>query len=124
MHRRSNHRTRSGLASSGLAREHALHHAIGKHGEERARLGTIRLPPAHEVGQAVGRVLQVGTRPEGLRLDPCRTGDAPAFDALYWRYRDWVVDSLNRVVGHLAIMNSKPMPDHVRATSILGIFAK
>jgi len=34
-----------------------------------------------------------------------------------------VVDSLNRVVGHLAIMNSKPMPDHVRATSILGIFA-
>lgn len=34
-----------------------------------------------------------------------------------------VVDSAGRVVGHLAIMDSKPMPDHARATSILGIFA-
>ncbi len=34
-----------------------------------------------------------------------------------------VVDSNDRVVGHLAIMDSKPMPDAVRATSILGIFA-
>jgi len=34
-----------------------------------------------------------------------------------------IVDSSDRVVGHLAIMDSKPMPDHVRATSILGIFA-
>ncbi|HSQ50929.1 MAG TPA: PAS domain-containing protein, partial [Nitrospiraceae bacterium] len=34
-----------------------------------------------------------------------------------------IVDSSNRVVGHLAIMDSKPMPDHLRATSILGIFA-
>ncbi|HSB44457.1 MAG TPA: GAF domain-containing protein, partial [Nitrospira sp.] len=34
-----------------------------------------------------------------------------------------VVDSNDRVLGHLAIMDSKPMPDHVRATSILGIFA-
>jgi len=29
----------------------------------------------------------------------------------------------DRVVGHLAIMDSKPMPDHTRATSILGMFA-
>ncbi|MDF0645170.1 MAG: sigma 54-interacting transcriptional regulator [Nitrospira sp.] len=34
-----------------------------------------------------------------------------------------VVDSNDRVLGHLAIMDSKPMPDPVRATSILGIFA-
>jgi len=34
-----------------------------------------------------------------------------------------IVDSPDRVVGHLAIMDSKPMPDHLRATSILGIFA-
>ncbi len=34
-----------------------------------------------------------------------------------------IVDASDRVVGHLAIMDSKPMPDHVRATSILGIFA-
>ncbi len=34
-----------------------------------------------------------------------------------------IVDSSDRVVGHLAIMDSKPMPDHVRALSILGIFA-
>ena len=34
-----------------------------------------------------------------------------------------IVDSSDRVVGHLAIMGSKPMPDHLRATSILGIFA-
>jgi GAF domain-containing protein len=34
-----------------------------------------------------------------------------------------IVDSDDRVLGHLAIMDSKPMPDHVRATSILGIFA-
>ncbi|MEO8047007.1 MAG: sigma 54-interacting transcriptional regulator [Nitrospirota bacterium] len=34
-----------------------------------------------------------------------------------------IVDSTERVVGHLAIMDSKPMPDHLRATSILGIFA-
>jgi len=34
-----------------------------------------------------------------------------------------VVDSEERVVGHLAIMDSKPMLDPVRATSILGIFA-
>ena len=34
-----------------------------------------------------------------------------------------IVDSKDRVVGHLAIMDSKPMPDHVRALSILGIFA-
>jgi PAS domain S-box-containing protein len=34
-----------------------------------------------------------------------------------------IVDSSERVVGHLAIMDSKPMPDHLRATSILGIFA-
>ena len=34
-----------------------------------------------------------------------------------------VVDSRDRVVGHLAIMDSKPMLDAVRATSILGIFA-
>ena len=34
-----------------------------------------------------------------------------------------IVDSSDRVVGHLAIMDGKPMPDHVRALSILGIFA-
>jgi formate hydrogenlyase transcriptional activator len=34
-----------------------------------------------------------------------------------------IVDSSDRVVGHLAIMDSKPMPDHVRALSILGICA-
>ncbi len=34
-----------------------------------------------------------------------------------------VVDSSDRIMGHLAIMDSKPMPDHLRATSILGIFA-
>jgi len=34
-----------------------------------------------------------------------------------------IVDASDRVVGHLAIMDSKPMPDHLRATSILGIFA-
>lgn len=34
-----------------------------------------------------------------------------------------VVDASGCVVGHLAIMDSRPMPDHVRATSILGIFA-
>ena len=34
-----------------------------------------------------------------------------------------IVDSSDRVAGHLAIMDSKPMPDHVRAMSILGIFA-
>lgn len=34
-----------------------------------------------------------------------------------------IVDSGDRVVGHLAIMDSKPMPDHVRALSILGMFA-
>ncbi|MFZ3012818.1 MAG: GAF domain-containing protein, partial [Nitrospira sp.] len=34
-----------------------------------------------------------------------------------------IVDSDERVLGHLAIMDSQPMPDHVRATSILGIFA-
>jgi len=34
-----------------------------------------------------------------------------------------IVDSSDRVVGHLAIMDSKPMPDYLRATSILGIFA-
>ncbi len=34
-----------------------------------------------------------------------------------------VVDSLDQVVGHLAIMNEKPMPDHLHTTSILGIFA-
>ena len=34
-----------------------------------------------------------------------------------------VVDCRERVLGHLAIMDSKPMPDPVRATSILGIFA-
>ena len=34
-----------------------------------------------------------------------------------------IVDSNGRVLGHLAIMDSKPMPDPVRATSILGIFA-
>lgn len=35
-----------------------------------------------------------------------------------------IVDSDSRVVGHLAIMDSKPMPDHVRAMSILGIFSR
>jgi PAS domain S-box-containing protein len=34
-----------------------------------------------------------------------------------------IVDSSDKVVGHLAIMDSKPMLDHLRATSILGIFA-
>jgi PAS domain S-box-containing protein len=34
-----------------------------------------------------------------------------------------IVDSAGRVMGHLAIMDSKPMPDHVRAMSLLGIFA-
>ena len=34
-----------------------------------------------------------------------------------------IVDSSDRIIGHLAIMDSKPMPDHLRATSILGIFA-
>ena len=34
-----------------------------------------------------------------------------------------IVDSSDRVVGHLAIMDSKPMPDHLCATSILGIFS-
>lgn len=34
-----------------------------------------------------------------------------------------IVNSSDRVLGHLAIMDSKPMPDPVRATSILGIFA-
>lgn len=34
-----------------------------------------------------------------------------------------IVDSSDRIVGHLAIMDSKPMPDHVPALSILGIFA-
>lgn len=34
-----------------------------------------------------------------------------------------ILDSSDRIVGHLAIMDSKPMPDHVRALSILGIFA-
>ncbi len=34
-----------------------------------------------------------------------------------------IVDSDDRVLGHLAVMDSKLMPDYVRATSILGIFA-
>lgn len=34
-----------------------------------------------------------------------------------------IADSQGRVLGHLAIMDSKPMPDPLRATSILGIFA-
>ena len=34
-----------------------------------------------------------------------------------------IVDSHSRVLGHLAIMDSKPMPDPLRATPILGIFA-
>ena len=34
-----------------------------------------------------------------------------------------IVGSDNRVLGHLAIMDSKPMPDPMRAASILGIFA-
>ena len=34
-----------------------------------------------------------------------------------------IVDSSDRIIGHLAIMDSKPMPDHLRATSILGIFS-
>ncbi|WP_455377207.1 sigma-54-dependent Fis family transcriptional regulator [Petrachloros mirabilis] len=34
-----------------------------------------------------------------------------------------VVDASDRVIGHLAIMDSRPMPDHVRVLSILGIFA-
>ncbi len=34
-----------------------------------------------------------------------------------------VVNTADRVIGHLAIMDSKPMPDPLIATSILGIFA-
>lgn len=34
-----------------------------------------------------------------------------------------IVDVGDRVVGHLAVMDSKPMPDPVRAMSLLGIFA-
>ncbi|MDN5940362.1 MAG: sigma 54-interacting transcriptional regulator [Nitrospira sp.] len=34
-----------------------------------------------------------------------------------------IVDASDRVIGHLAIMDGKPMPDHVRAMSLLGIFA-
>jgi formate hydrogenlyase transcriptional activator len=34
-----------------------------------------------------------------------------------------IVDSTDRVLGHLALMDCKPMPEHVRAMSILGIFA-
>lgn len=34
-----------------------------------------------------------------------------------------IVDSNDHVLGHLAIMDSQPMPNHVRAISILGIFA-
>jgi PAS domain S-box-containing protein len=34
-----------------------------------------------------------------------------------------VVNAADRVIGHLAIMDSKPMPDPLLATSILGIFA-
>jgi PAS domain S-box-containing protein len=34
-----------------------------------------------------------------------------------------VVDASDRVIGHLAIMDGKSMPDHVRAMSLLGIFA-
>jgi len=34
-----------------------------------------------------------------------------------------ILDGSDRVLGHLAIMDSKPMLDPVRATSILGIFA-
>ena len=34
-----------------------------------------------------------------------------------------IVDGSDRVIGHLAIMDSKPMLDPVRTTSILGIFA-
>lgn len=34
-----------------------------------------------------------------------------------------VVNAADRVIGHLAIMDSKPMPDPLIATSILGIFA-
>lgn len=34
-----------------------------------------------------------------------------------------IVDSNGRVLGHLAIMDSKPMADPLRAMSILGIFA-
>jgi PAS domain S-box-containing protein len=34
-----------------------------------------------------------------------------------------VLDSSERVLGHLAIMDSSPMPDGLRATSILGMFA-
>lgn len=34
-----------------------------------------------------------------------------------------VVDASDRVVGHLAVMDTKPMPDEMRMTSILGIFA-
>ncbi len=34
-----------------------------------------------------------------------------------------VVDPSGRVLGHLAIMDSKPMPDEARVTSILSLFA-
>jgi PAS domain S-box-containing protein len=34
-----------------------------------------------------------------------------------------IVDTHDRVLGHLAVMDSKPMPDPVRVTAILGIFA-
>ncbi|MBX3308648.1 MAG: sigma 54-interacting transcriptional regulator, partial [Nitrospira sp.] len=33
-----------------------------------------------------------------------------------------IVNSSDQVVGHLAVMDTKPMPDAVRVTSILGIF--
>lgn len=33
-----------------------------------------------------------------------------------------IVNSSDHVVGHLAVMDSKPMPDAIRVTSILGIF--
>ena len=34
-----------------------------------------------------------------------------------------IVDVSDRVVGHLAIMDSKPMPDSFRSASLLGLFA-
>lgn len=34
-----------------------------------------------------------------------------------------IVGSSDRVLGHLAILDSKPMPEHMRATSLLGVFA-
>ncbi|BFU91285.1 MAG: hypothetical protein NTAFB01_24720 [Nitrospira sp.] len=34
-----------------------------------------------------------------------------------------IVDSSDRVLGHLAILDSKPMPEPMRATSLLGVFA-